>query len=303
MRYRLDRALRILNLLQSGRGYDPVGLTVELNVNRRTVYRDIALLREMGINIEFDSQQASYVIRGAGGSDAARINPSRLRDALGRAFSSDHQDSSVEAIIRQVAHFLAGTFDDPDLDLPAADEASEADSADPNSPAATPATQTTADSSAGETSVGTVAIDTPAATSRNQLADVSPEALAGHLTQQLMSLRTDGRDDWKTLHAQPKSSVSPQSWCDASDSLDMLRQAMLSGHVVETWKAPVNDRQSEAAAAHHLRLIEFTVTKAGVTVLGTDAEGRLVQAASDYVRVLSETFSEESVSVGPGVSE
>ncbi|MEM0926486.1 MAG: HTH domain-containing protein [Planctomycetota bacterium] len=64
MRNRLERALKILGLLQSKQGHDPISLSSALDVNRRTVYRDIAMLKGMGIGIQFDPEKRKYVIDG-----------------------------------------------------------------------------------------------------------------------------------------------------------------------------------------------------------------------------------------------
>ena len=46
MNKRLERGLRILILLQSGARYDALRLAQEMKVTRRTIFRDIAMLKE-----------------------------------------------------------------------------------------------------------------------------------------------------------------------------------------------------------------------------------------------------------------
>ncbi|MEO1530207.1 MAG: HTH domain-containing protein, partial [Planctomycetota bacterium] len=104
MRHRFDRALRILQFVQSGEAYDPLSLAVALRVHRRTVYRDISTLRELGIDIGFDDAFGGYVIQGAsrfGGSPFGALG-----DALRSAMSDDQHGSSVQAIIQYVAAHL-----------------------------------------------------------------------------------------------------------------------------------------------------------------------------------------------------
>ncbi len=108
MRYRLDRALQILHLLQGDAHYDPVKLTVELGVNRRTVYRDIALLREMGIDVVFNHEAGHYVIERGTGEQRRGVKTAQLRAAYNNAMSDLETTASVESIIRRVAHCLAG---------------------------------------------------------------------------------------------------------------------------------------------------------------------------------------------------
>ncbi|MCA9138134.1 MAG: HTH domain-containing protein [Planctomycetales bacterium] len=111
MRSRLDRALRILKLLQSVETYDPCALAKKLQVGRRTMFRDIALLREMGIEVYYAPERGHYVV-GKTGSAQADSCRSQFRDVFNRVMSVDNQDDSVETIIRQVALALAGQLDD-----------------------------------------------------------------------------------------------------------------------------------------------------------------------------------------------
>lgn len=105
MRHRFDRALRILQLLQNGEAYDPLALAVALRVHRRTVYRDISILRELGIDIAYDADFGGYAIRGAVQSGESPI--ARLGDALSVAMSDEQHGSSVQAMIQFVASALA----------------------------------------------------------------------------------------------------------------------------------------------------------------------------------------------------
>ncbi|MEL6105880.1 MAG: HTH domain-containing protein [Planctomycetota bacterium] len=105
LRHRFDRALRILQLLQNGEPYDPLALAVALGVHRRTVYRDISVLRELGIDIAYESSFGGYAIRGALRSGESPI--ARLGDALSAAMSDEQHGSSVQAIIQFVASALA----------------------------------------------------------------------------------------------------------------------------------------------------------------------------------------------------
>ena len=65
MTTRLERGLRIYLLLQEGASYDAYQLAEMLGVTRRTVFRDIALLKEMGLPVEFDKGLAAYTLSDA----------------------------------------------------------------------------------------------------------------------------------------------------------------------------------------------------------------------------------------------
>ena len=54
------RAIRILTCLQSGPGFNARELAHHLGVSRRTIYRDLCLIRQAGVRIRFDERQAAY---------------------------------------------------------------------------------------------------------------------------------------------------------------------------------------------------------------------------------------------------
>ncbi len=59
---RIYRLLRLITLLQSGRRYTPAELARELEVSRRTIFRDLNILEMAKIPYFFDPEQSSYRI-------------------------------------------------------------------------------------------------------------------------------------------------------------------------------------------------------------------------------------------------
>ena len=59
---RLHRVLKIITLLQTKRRYGPQDLARELEVSKRTIYRDMNMLELAGIPFYFDRQTGSYSI-------------------------------------------------------------------------------------------------------------------------------------------------------------------------------------------------------------------------------------------------
>jgi predicted DNA-binding transcriptional regulator YafY len=57
---RTQRALRILRLLQAGQGWSPQELAVEFKCSTRTIFRDMQMLRECGIPIEYKSGERGF---------------------------------------------------------------------------------------------------------------------------------------------------------------------------------------------------------------------------------------------------
>jgi predicted DNA-binding transcriptional regulator YafY len=60
MRGRHVRLLRMLSHLQSGDGFNVGELADQLNVGRRTVFRDLNVLREAGFDVQFDGTLDGY---------------------------------------------------------------------------------------------------------------------------------------------------------------------------------------------------------------------------------------------------
>jgi predicted DNA-binding transcriptional regulator YafY len=62
---RIHRLLELIGLLQAGRGYNAEALAQFCGVSRRTVFRDLDLLRQSGVPLVFDENQQCYRIPGA----------------------------------------------------------------------------------------------------------------------------------------------------------------------------------------------------------------------------------------------
>ena len=56
---RIHRLLKLISLLQAGRGYNIEGLAGACGVSRRTIFRDLDLLRQSGVPLSLDDQQSS----------------------------------------------------------------------------------------------------------------------------------------------------------------------------------------------------------------------------------------------------
>ncbi len=62
---RIHRLLQLIGLLQVGRGYNAESLALECGVSRRTIFRDLDVLRQSGIPLAFDQRQQYYCIPGS----------------------------------------------------------------------------------------------------------------------------------------------------------------------------------------------------------------------------------------------
>lgn len=61
---RLERVLRLLTVVQSGRHYNPTELAQQLGVSRRTVFRDLEMLYKAGIPCYYDEEAGGYKVDG-----------------------------------------------------------------------------------------------------------------------------------------------------------------------------------------------------------------------------------------------
>lgn len=72
---RLVRLLRLLHCLQARSMFSSQELADALNVSRRTVYRDISLLRDAGIDVDLDQETARYSL-----AQDFKFRPQQLND-------------------------------------------------------------------------------------------------------------------------------------------------------------------------------------------------------------------------------
>lgn len=78
MSHRLERILKLMSLLQSGASFNAVELAQATSVHRRTVFRDVALLRTAGIPIRFDTATACYSIAAQSPISPSPLAPSPI---------------------------------------------------------------------------------------------------------------------------------------------------------------------------------------------------------------------------------
>lgn len=61
---RIHRLLKLIGLLQAGRGYNVEALSQACGVTRRTIFRDLDTLRQSGIPLSFDDREQRYRVPG-----------------------------------------------------------------------------------------------------------------------------------------------------------------------------------------------------------------------------------------------
>jgi predicted DNA-binding transcriptional regulator YafY len=59
---RLHRLLKLIGLLQAGRAHNAEGLATECGVSRRTIFRDLDVLRQSGVPLQYDELRQHYRI-------------------------------------------------------------------------------------------------------------------------------------------------------------------------------------------------------------------------------------------------
>lgn len=61
---RIHRLLKLIGLLQAGKGYNVEALAQACGVSRRTIFRDLETLRQSGIPLSFDDREQRYRVPG-----------------------------------------------------------------------------------------------------------------------------------------------------------------------------------------------------------------------------------------------
>jgi predicted DNA-binding transcriptional regulator YafY len=79
---RIHRLLQMIGLLQAGRGYNAEALAQACGVSRRTVFRDLDLLRQSAVPLAFDEKQQRYRIPGACLLPATNFTPEEALSLL-----------------------------------------------------------------------------------------------------------------------------------------------------------------------------------------------------------------------------
>ena len=64
-RTRLSRILALVRSLQSGPAQNADSLAKSCGVHRRTIFRDLDMLREAGVPVEYDQETESYSVAGS----------------------------------------------------------------------------------------------------------------------------------------------------------------------------------------------------------------------------------------------
>src|SRR5438128_2141858 len=70
---RLSRLLQMIGLLQAGKGHNVNSLSLECGVSRRTVFRDLDVLRQAGVPLEHNEEFQAYHL-----SDSYLLPPTKF---------------------------------------------------------------------------------------------------------------------------------------------------------------------------------------------------------------------------------
>jgi predicted DNA-binding transcriptional regulator YafY len=91
---RLERILRLLSYLQSGISFDAQELAADFGVHRRTIFRDLNVLRNAGISVHFSEDTEGYTVL----PPRSSVRPPRLDDEELAILFASVQLSPLEAI-------------------------------------------------------------------------------------------------------------------------------------------------------------------------------------------------------------
>lgn len=267
MRHRVERSLRILTLLRNGNGHDPLSLAQALGVNRRTVYRDIAMLKEMEIPISFDHGQASYVIEGMDERCQADGSPSHLNELL--SIATEGKDNvSVEMIIRHLAK-LIGEFSR-------------------DSQAAEPLQSNLLVES--ESVRGVSQSTTPR--DRGKRPEYSPLGCNETIFCRAKTRQSElGGQRGRVESARASNPVMCDGWYEARSNLQLVVFAIDQGHWVEALDDS-EDAADEICTGTSVFPERVEVSKGKVLLYGTGRRGNECQIAIGWIRLLGTKVSE-----------
>ena len=72
---RIHRLLNLIGLLQAGKGFNVEGLALECGVSKRTIFRDLDLLRASNVPLSFDEERQQYRMAGSVFLPATNFTP------------------------------------------------------------------------------------------------------------------------------------------------------------------------------------------------------------------------------------
>ena len=108
------RVLRILTCLQSGPGFNARQLADHLNVSRRTVFRDLSIIRDSGVGIFFDSIADAYQIHPGSQPEPVRLDEEDLTNLVVASLLSQWQYfPGITESIREATSKLLARHPDP----------------------------------------------------------------------------------------------------------------------------------------------------------------------------------------------
>ena len=113
------RVLKILTCLQSGPGFNARQLADHLKVSRRTVFRDLSIIRDSGVGVFFDSIADAYRLHPGSQPEPARLNEEDLTNLVVASLLSQWQyfPGITDSIREATSKLLAGHPDQVKLHI------------------------------------------------------------------------------------------------------------------------------------------------------------------------------------------
>jgi len=113
------RVLRILTCLQSGPGFNARQLADHLKVSRRTVFRDLSIIRDSGVGVFFDSIADAYRVHPGSQPEPARLDEEDLVNLVMASLLSawQHFPGITDSIREATSKLLAGHPDQVKLHI------------------------------------------------------------------------------------------------------------------------------------------------------------------------------------------
>ena len=92
---RIVRLLKLIGLLQAGRGFNTEALAQACGVSRRTIFRDLDTLRQAGVPLVYDDENQHYHIPGTYFLPPTNFTPEEALESLRATMQIDENCEEI----------------------------------------------------------------------------------------------------------------------------------------------------------------------------------------------------------------
>ncbi len=109
---RIVRLMRLVRIMEGGNRYNSIELSEMCGVGRRTIFRDIKVLRECGYKVEFDQETNAFAITTNSEGQNPLTHENKIWLILAALTSPFHGDERSSEKIKAAISNLSSSFQD-----------------------------------------------------------------------------------------------------------------------------------------------------------------------------------------------